>query len=113
MKPRPAFDQTEHDRRPVPPLVPGLLDLFAPDLPEPGNHAATSDAAWLLSKLQNGQVWTLTQLLRASFAERSHGLTVHSRVADLRADGYTIEWRKVAGAKRGESSTYQLRPGPL
>lgn len=51
-----------------------------------------TDADWLEAKLRDGRWWTTNDLLRASFAERGCGLTVHSRAADVR--------RRVAGTAR-------------
>lgn len=67
-----------------------------------------TDREFLLDVLEDGQPHTLTEILRRSFEVRGHGLTVHSRAADLRRDGYTIVWRHEPGAKRGNASVYQL-----
>lgn len=68
----------------------------------------SGDCAFLLRILRDGQEHTLNDILRASFAERGCGLTVHSRVADLRKLGLEITWRKVPGASRGNASAYRL-----
>ena len=81
--------------------------------PEPVRfYDSASDCGFLLLFLGDHKEHTLTEILRASFAERGCGLTVHSRVADLRRDGYTIEWRHVPGEKRGNASAYRLISQP-
>ena len=66
-----------------------------------------TDSAWLLGVLEDGSWHTLSEILRRSDAERGHGLTVHSRVSDLRKQGHQIEqksWR----ANGRVQSTYRL-----
>lgn len=66
-------------------------------------NARPTDAAWLAAHLaeHSGEWVDLASILRASFAERGYGLTVHSRVAELRTRrGLVIEnrtWRNDAG----------------
>lgn len=72
-----------------------------------------SDSDWLLGILGDGEWHTLAEILRRSFDERGVGLTVHSRVSDLRKRGHAIEWEKVAGIERGRGSRYRLVPATL
>lgn len=67
-----------------------------------------TDRDFLLDVLSDGQPHTLNEILTRSFRERECGLTVHSRVADLRHDGYKISNRTVKGMRRGARSVYQL-----
>lgn len=67
-----------------------------------------TDKAWLLNLLSDGVPRTLNEILRRSFDDRGCGLTVHSRISDLRKDGYQIAWWQQPGEKRGNSSVYQL-----
>lgn len=48
-----------------------------------------TDADFVIQQLRHGPRST-NDLLRASFDQRSVGLTVHSRIADLRRHGYQI-----------------------
>lgn len=56
-----------------------------------------TDSAWLLDLLSDGHEHELSEIIRRSQDERGYGLTVHSRVAQLRpilaADGKTIVQR--------------------
>lgn len=70
-----------------------------------------SDREWLLGVLADGREHTLADIIRRSFDERGHGLTVHSRAAELRSAGYTIENRPMPNGRRG--SIYQLTATPL
>lgn len=65
-----------------------------------------TDCEFVLAELADGRERSLNSILAASFAKRGHGLTVHSRVADLRKRGYKIEHR-TAGT-RGAGSLYRL-----
>jgi hypothetical protein len=65
-----------------------------------------TDGEFVLSVLSDGHWHSLNDVLRESFAERGCGLTLHSRVADLRKQGHVIEWRKVG--PRGAGSQYRL-----
>ena len=67
-----------------------------------------TDAAFLLRVLSDGKAHSLNEILQASFAERGCGLTVHSRAANLRAQGHTIIHETVKGAERGAGHTYRL-----
>jgi hypothetical protein len=71
-----------------------------------------TDAAFILSVLADGQKHSQADLLRRSFEERGHGLTVHSRVADLRGKGHYIVCERVPGADRGHAWVYQLVASP-
>jgi hypothetical protein len=48
-----------------------------------------TDAEYVLAQLRSGPRDAM-QVISASIRDRGVGLTVHSRVADLRAQGYTI-----------------------
>lgn len=65
-----------------------------------------TDCDFVLDLLADGREWSLNDILRESFARRGHGLTVHSRVADLRKRGHRIEHRTVG--QRGAGSLYRL-----
>ena len=67
-----------------------------------------TDAAFLLRVLSDGRPHSLNEILQASFAERGCGMTVHSRVSDLRSQGYTIDHVTIPGAKRGAGHAYRL-----
>ena len=51
-----------------------------------------TDNDWLLKQLREAAGGWVSQdeLIRRSQNERGHGLTVHSRIADLRKQGHTI-----------------------
>ena len=65
-----------------------------------------TDSEFVLDCLGRGGWWSLNDLLAESFRRRGCGLTVHSRVSDLRAQGHRIEWRKTG--RRGDGSQYRL-----
>lgn len=65
-----------------------------------------TDCEFLRWTLRDGEWHSLNDVLRRSFAERGCGLTVHSRVSDLRAQGHRIEHRMVG--RRGDGSQYRL-----
>lgn len=67
-----------------------------------------TDAAFILSVLEDGEKHSQADLLRRSFNERGCGLTVHSRIAGLRDKGHLITCERVPGATRGEAWVYQL-----
>lgn len=72
--------------------------------------APETDCEFLLRILSDGHPHTLNNILQQSFAERGHGLTVHSRAANLREHGHTIAtWRT---GQRGDGSWYQLLSEP-
>lgn len=58
-----------------------------------------TDLEFLRGVLEQGPA-TSNEILAKSFAERQCGLTVHSRVADLRREGLEIDCRRV-GTKNG------------
>lgn len=65
-----------------------------------------TDCDFLERVLADGQPHSLNEILRRSFAERGHGLTVHSRAADLRKRGLNVaNWKD---GDRGNGSWYQL-----
>ena len=68
-----------------------------------------TDLAFMLRVLADGRPHTLNELLQRSFAERGCGLTVHSRASDLRKRGHSVTNIRIAGAKRGAGSAYQLK----
>ena len=65
-----------------------------------------TDREFLLKVLGDYQPHTLNEILSLSLAERGCGLTVHSRAADLRRDGYLISNKALGGRRRG--SVYRL-----
>lgn len=65
-----------------------------------------TDAAFLLAVLADGREHSLSEILAVSIAERGFGMTVHSRVSDLRKRGYRVDHRTVG--KRGAGSLYRL-----
>ena len=70
----------------------------------------TTDCQFILDVLSDGREHSLNELLQRSLAERGCGLTVHSRVADLRKRGHRITHRTVG--QRGAGSLYQLHVQP-
>ena len=53
-----------------------------------------TDREYLLNLLASDGAWhSLTDIIRRSQEDRGHGLTVHSRVSDLRKQGYRIDQR--------------------
>ena len=71
-----------------------------------------TDREWLLSVLADGREHSLADLLARSVAERGCGLTVHSRVAELRKHGHVVEHRRIAGFTRGYAHLYRLASSP-
>lgn len=67
-----------------------------------------TDCEFLLKVLADGREHTLTEILARSLNERGHGLTVHSRVSELRRRGHTIEHVTIPGAQRGAGHAYRL-----
>lgn len=67
-----------------------------------------TDCEFILDVLGDGEEHSLAELLTRSMAERGCGLTVHSRVAQLRTRGHVIEHATVKGAERGHGHTYRL-----
>lgn len=76
-----------------------------------------TDCEFLLAILQDGRPHTQHELLRLSFESRGCGLTIHSRIADLRKKGHDIRCEHVPGENRGRAWAYTLREpateGPL
>jgi hypothetical protein len=72
-----------------------------------------TDAAFILSVLEDGERHSQAELLRRSFQERGCGLTVHSRISSLRGEGHVITCEHVKGAQRGEAWVYQLLASPV
>lgn len=73
-----------------------------------------TDLEFVLSVLTDGELHTHAEILRRSFDERGHGLTVHSRVSQLRTERHcVIEHVTIQGASRGHASAYRLLSSPL
>ena len=68
-----------------------------------------TDSEYVLAQLEQGPRDT-TELLVGSIRERGVGLTVHSRVADLRAQGYQITCQIEGKTRKGrERYVYRLQ----
>jgi len=67
-----------------------------------------TDADWLYDMLADGEPHTLNEILHRSFKERGCGLTVHSRVSDLRVRHGLQVRHSVTSGRRGNASVYQL-----
>lgn len=67
-----------------------------------------TDCDFLLDVLSDGMPHSLNDVLRRSFTERGCGLTVHSRVADLRKRGHVIHCERDPKARRGDAYLYTL-----
>jgi hypothetical protein len=72
-----------------------------------------TDLELLLAVLADGELHSQSEILARSIEERGHGLTVHSRISDLRRRGCVVEHMTVQGARRGAASTYRLVSTPL
>lgn len=68
-----------------------------------------TDREFLLHVLSDGADHNLNEILQRSFRDRGCGLTVHSRAADLRRDGYDV--RNWKDGERGAGSWYRLVSG--
>ena len=66
-----------------------------------------TDREFLLDCLRDGAWHSTAELLRYSMLERGCGMTVHSRISDLRAQGLNVEYRRVDG-RRGDAHQYRL-----
>lgn len=66
-----------------------------------------TDCEFLADVLKDGAWHSTAELLRYSIEERGCGLTVHSRVSDLRARGHNVEYRRVRG-QRASAHQYRL-----
>lgn len=64
-----------------------------------------TDKQFLLAVLADRREHRLSEILRRSLLERGHGMTVHSRAADLRRDGFTVACWTLKGQR---DSVYQL-----
>ena len=73
-----------------------------------------TDTEYVLSQLERGPKDAM-QIISASLRERDIGLTVHSRVADLRAEGYTITCGVEGQTRKGRARwVYRLHAaGPV
>lgn len=71
--------------------------------------APQTDVQFLLEVLDDGRLHTLNEILERSFRTRGCGLTVHSRVAELRKRGHIITNERIPGAVRGYASGYRLQ----
>lgn len=67
---------------------------------------AVSDKDFLLRVLADGEWHSLSEIVSRSISRRGYGLTVHSRAADLRRDGYAVENRVVRPAGGGRAVSY-------
>jgi hypothetical protein len=88
-------------------VQPSLFDPPAEPAREPGRP---TDTEWLLSVLADGRAHTHTEILSRSFAARGCGLTIHSRISDLRDakhGGHVIACT-VSLVNGRRSSKYQL-----
>ncbi len=67
-----------------------------------------TDCEFLLEVLADGDWHSTSEILRRSILERGHGMTVHSRVSDLRKKrGLLVEHRRVEG-ERADAFQYRL-----
>ena len=71
-----------------------------------------TDCDFLYDVLSDNRPHSLNEILRRSFAERGCGLTVHSRVADLRKRGHVIHCERDPKARRGDAYLYTLASLP-
>lgn len=67
-----------------------------------------TDAEFLLKVLRDGRWHGLNEILGRSQADRGFGLTVHSRAADLRKRGLTVEQENRPGPNGRVASFYRL-----
>lgn len=67
-----------------------------------------TDCDFLLEVLADGREHTLAEILARSLNERGHGITVHSRAAELRRRGHQVEHVTIPGARRGAAHAYRL-----
>lgn len=77
-----------------------------PGAPGRAGTGKETDKQFLARVLSDGEWHSLNQILARSRQERGCGLTVHSRAANLRADGFVIEHKK--DGERGDGSWYRL-----
>jgi hypothetical protein len=75
--------------------------------------AAVTDLEFLLEVLADGELHSTSEILARSIEERGHGLTVHSRISDLRGRGHKVEHLTRQGAQRGHANVYRLISSPL
>lgn len=66
-----------------------------------------TDCDFLSEILQDHEWHSTAELLRYSLEERGCGMTVHSRISDLRSRGLNIEYRRVPG-ERARAHQYRL-----
>lgn len=64
-----------------------------------------SDADFLLDLLRGGPQ-TLQSVLAECYAAGRPGMTVHSRISSLRAQGYDISCERLPVSRRGERARY-------
>jgi len=72
-----------------------------------------TDLEFLLEVLADGELHSTSEILARSIEERGHGLTVHSRISDLRRRGCKVEHLTRQGAQRGHANVYRLISSPL
>lgn len=70
--------------------------------------ADMTDAEFLLHLLGDGEWWMLADILQRSQLERGCGMTVHSRAADLRRNGYIVENTRSKNETDRTDSFYRL-----
>lgn len=75
--------------------------------------AVVTDLEFLLEVLADGELHSTSEILARSIEERGHGLTVHSRISDLRGRGHKVEHLTRQGAQRGHANVYRLISSPL
>jgi hypothetical protein len=68
------------------------------------------DSDWLAAYLSDGLEHELSAIIRRSQEVRGYGLTVHSRVSDLRRAGHTIMQRSVVVDGRRRSYYRMVSP---
>jgi hypothetical protein len=74
-------------------------------------HRAT-DAVWLADFLKDGREHELSDIIACSQNERGHGLTVHSRISDLRIKhGYDIVQR--SARRNGRAVSFYRMVGKM
>jgi hypothetical protein len=102
-----GFEQVPHPEGASPRGIYFMASL--PVLPSRrGSLSPSTDLGFLLQVLSDGRWHSLTEILARSFADRGHGLTVHSRVSQLRSDhGFTVEQRFTTDGRR-RGSEYRL-----
>jgi hypothetical protein len=68
----------------------------------------SGDCTFLLGVLSDGNEHSHPEILARSFGERGHGLTVHSRIAELRALGHNVLPARIEVVDGRKVSFYRL-----